>query len=256
MADPLLNFRCPQEMIDAIDNLGQKRYPSSNANGCDRSKTLKDIIRAGIQALTDGAVVLQPVTQSDKTVLQTGLDAQQVKALITEVLQSSTSVLHSSKDVLQSVASKEEVEALKTAVENIQQQTGEAIGKVSRLGAEMESLKQEQDTLKQKLEAIATADRETLPAPTEPVTSSEQMTNDQSLIANDQSEARPAHSRLKIGLKDGLTQSGLAKRLGKNASNVARHRQAGNLESWSQQNDPDGLKWKFDRKLKRYFIQV
>ena len=247
MADPLLNFRCPQEMIDAIDNLGQKRYPSSNANGCDRSKTLKDIIRAGIQALTDGAVVLQPTTQSDKTVLQTGLDAQQVKALITEVLQSSTSVLHSSK---------EEVEALKTAVENIQQQRGEAIDKVSRLGAEMESLKQEQDTLKQKLEAIATADRETLPAPTEPVASSEQITDDQSLIANEQLEARAAHSTLETGLKDGLTQSGLAKRLNKNASNVARHRQAGNLESWSQQNDPDGLKWKFDRKLKRYFIQV
>ncbi|MEG4283539.1 hypothetical protein QUB68_10465 [Microcoleus sp. A006_D1] len=62
----MLNFRCPAELLDAIDALGQERYPSETAkHGCDRTKTLLDIVRAGIEALSDGFVVL-PV--SDKTV--------------------------------------------------------------------------------------------------------------------------------------------------------------------------------------------
>ncbi len=53
MADKImLNFRCPAELLDAIDVLGQARYPSETAkHGCDRSKTLLDIVRAGIEAL-------------------------------------------------------------------------------------------------------------------------------------------------------------------------------------------------------------
>jgi hypothetical protein len=69
MADKLmLNFRCPAELLDAIDATGQERYPSDTAkHGCDRTKTLLDIVRAGIEALSDGSVVL-PV--SDHTVRQ------------------------------------------------------------------------------------------------------------------------------------------------------------------------------------------
>jgi hypothetical protein len=61
MADKtMLNFRCPAELLDVIDALGQERYPSETAkHGCDRSKTLLDIVRAGIEALSDGAIVLQ-----------------------------------------------------------------------------------------------------------------------------------------------------------------------------------------------------
>jgi hypothetical protein len=60
MADKImLNFRCPSELLDAIDLLGQERYPSEAAkHGCDRSKTLLDILRAGIEALSNGSIVL------------------------------------------------------------------------------------------------------------------------------------------------------------------------------------------------------
>jgi hypothetical protein len=73
MADKtLLNFRCPSELLDAIDVLGQERHPSATAkHGCDRTKTLLDIVRAGIEALSNGAIVL-PV--SDKTVRHSKVD--------------------------------------------------------------------------------------------------------------------------------------------------------------------------------------
>ena len=55
----MLNFRCPAELLDIIDALGQKRYPSETSkHGCDRTKTLLDILRAGIEALSNGSVVL------------------------------------------------------------------------------------------------------------------------------------------------------------------------------------------------------
>jgi hypothetical protein len=65
MADKtMLNFRCPAELLDAIDALGQERYPTpNNKHGCDRTKTLLDIVRAGIEALSNGSVVL-PVSDN------------------------------------------------------------------------------------------------------------------------------------------------------------------------------------------------
>lgn len=54
-----LTFRCPDEVLEAIDGLGKERHPSAaTKHGCDRSKTLMDIVRAGIEALSNGAVVL------------------------------------------------------------------------------------------------------------------------------------------------------------------------------------------------------
>ena len=59
MASTSLTFRCPDEVLEAIDNLGKERYPAANTkHGCDRSKTLIEIMRAGIEALSDGSVVL------------------------------------------------------------------------------------------------------------------------------------------------------------------------------------------------------
>ena len=59
MASTSLTFRCPDEVLEAIDNLGKERYPAANTkHACDRSKTLIDIMRAGIEALSDGSVVL------------------------------------------------------------------------------------------------------------------------------------------------------------------------------------------------------
>ena len=54
----MLNFRCPSSVLEAIDDLGKERYPANTKHGCDRSKTLMEIVRAGIEALSDGSVVL------------------------------------------------------------------------------------------------------------------------------------------------------------------------------------------------------
>jgi len=54
----MLNFRCPSSVLEVIDNLGKERYPANTKHGCDRSKTLMDIVRACIEALSDGSVVL------------------------------------------------------------------------------------------------------------------------------------------------------------------------------------------------------
>lgn len=67
----MLNFRCPADLLEAIDAIGQERYPSDTAkHGCDRTKTLLDIVRAGIEALSKGETVLQVVDINEETVLQ------------------------------------------------------------------------------------------------------------------------------------------------------------------------------------------
>jgi chromosome segregation ATPase len=73
MADKImLNFRCPGELLDVIDTLGQKRHPSETTkHGCDRTKTLLDIVRAGIEALSEGLAVLP---KSDKLVRHSKTD--------------------------------------------------------------------------------------------------------------------------------------------------------------------------------------
>lgn len=64
MASTSLTFRCPGEVLEAIDNLGKDRYPADTKHGCDRSKTLIDIMRAGIEALNNGAIVLPTVAEA------------------------------------------------------------------------------------------------------------------------------------------------------------------------------------------------
>jgi hypothetical protein len=68
MADKImLNFRCPAELLDAIDTLGQERHPSETTkHGCDRTKTLLDIVRAGIELLSDGLAVLPVLDEAVK----------------------------------------------------------------------------------------------------------------------------------------------------------------------------------------------
>ena len=55
----MLNFRCPTSVLEAIDSLGKERYPANTKHECDQSKTLMEIVRAGIEALSDGSVVLR-----------------------------------------------------------------------------------------------------------------------------------------------------------------------------------------------------
>jgi hypothetical protein len=77
----MLNFRCPADLLEAIDAIGQERYPSDTAkHGCDRTKTLLDIVRAGIEALLNGGTVLQVADLNKEVVLQVA-DANQETVL-------------------------------------------------------------------------------------------------------------------------------------------------------------------------------
>ncbi|MEG3990235.1 hypothetical protein QUA13_24280 [Microcoleus sp. S28C3] len=100
MASTSLTFRCPDEVLEAIDNLGKERYPAANNNhGCDRSKTLIDIMRAGIEALSDGSVVLPAPAE----VRQQPLDVRQevsdslLEARIVEIVQRQTEPVFAEK---------------------------------------------------------------------------------------------------------------------------------------------------------------
>ena len=96
MASTSLTFRCPDEVLAAIDKLGKERYPATNTkHGCDRSKTLIDIMRAGIEALSDGSVVLPApafVRQQPDDVRQSLSDSS-LEARITEIVQRQTEPL-------------------------------------------------------------------------------------------------------------------------------------------------------------------
>ena len=96
MASTSLTFRCPDEVLEAIDSLGKERYPAANTkHGCDRSKTLIDIMRAGIKALNDGSVVLPApafVRQQPDDVRQNSSDSV-LEARITEIVQRQTEPL-------------------------------------------------------------------------------------------------------------------------------------------------------------------
>ena len=100
MASTSLTFRCPDEVLEAIDSLGKERYPAANTkHGCDRSKTLIDIMRAGIEALNDGSVVLPApaeVRQQPSDVRQ-GLSDNLLEARITEIVQRQTEPLFAEK---------------------------------------------------------------------------------------------------------------------------------------------------------------
>ena len=77
----MLNFRCPNDLLEAIDQIGRQRYPADNKNGCDRSKTLMDIIQAGVQALSDGTVDV-PISKTSKTDGKTEWEPQELKAAL------------------------------------------------------------------------------------------------------------------------------------------------------------------------------
>src|SRR4028119_1511770 len=91
----MLNFRCPTSVLEEIDNLGVQRYPANTKHGCDRSKTLMDIVRAGIEALSDGSVVLPApaeVRQQPDSVRQELSDSL-LDRRITEIIERKTEPL-------------------------------------------------------------------------------------------------------------------------------------------------------------------
>jgi hypothetical protein len=91
----MLNFRCPTSVLEAIDNLGVERYPANTKHGCDRSKTLMDIVRAGIEALSDGSVVLPAPTfvRQQPSDVRRYLSDSLLEARITEMLTRKTEPL-------------------------------------------------------------------------------------------------------------------------------------------------------------------
>ena len=93
MASTSLTFRCPDEVLEAIDNLGKERYPAANTkHGCDRSKTLIDIMRAGIEALSDGSVVLPApeFVRQPSSDVRLSLSDSVLEARITEIVERKT----------------------------------------------------------------------------------------------------------------------------------------------------------------------
>ena len=93
MASTSLTFRCPDEVLEAIDNLGKERYPAANTkHGCDRSKTLIDIMRAGIEALNDGSVVLPApeFVRQQPSDVRLSLSDSVLEARITEIVERKT----------------------------------------------------------------------------------------------------------------------------------------------------------------------
>ena len=87
----MLNFRCPTEVLEAIDSLGKERYPANTKHGCDRSKTLIDIMRAGIEALNDGSVVLPaPEEVRQPSDVRQVLSDSLLEARITEIVERKT----------------------------------------------------------------------------------------------------------------------------------------------------------------------
>jgi hypothetical protein len=91
----MLNFRCPSSVLEAIDNLGVQRYPANTKHGCDRSKTLMDIVRAGIEALSNGSVVLPtpPFVRQQPDGVKQGLSDSLLDARITEIMERKTELL-------------------------------------------------------------------------------------------------------------------------------------------------------------------
>ncbi len=99
MANKLLNFRCPEPLLDAIDKIGQEYYPADNDSGCDRSKTLIDIVTAGIQALTDGTVILprpgsvrQPSDSEIKAMVEAAIEEKLAQLPMQPTVQNSVQI--------------------------------------------------------------------------------------------------------------------------------------------------------------------
>jgi predicted RecB family endonuclease len=90
----MLNFRCPSSVLEAIDDLGKERYPANTKHRCDRSKTLMEIVQAGIEALSDGSAVLPAaieVRQQPDDVRQQLSDSLEKR--ITEIIERKTEPL-------------------------------------------------------------------------------------------------------------------------------------------------------------------
>lgn len=59
-ANKLINFRCPDDLLNAIEAYGREHYPNGRGNtDFDQSKALRDILISGLETLTNGKVKLE-----------------------------------------------------------------------------------------------------------------------------------------------------------------------------------------------------
>ena len=62
-ANKLINFRCPDHLLTAIEAYGREHYPAPiNKRGTvdyDQSKAIRDILNSGLKTLTNGEVKLE-----------------------------------------------------------------------------------------------------------------------------------------------------------------------------------------------------
>lgn len=70
-ANKLINFRCPDDLLTAIEAYGREHYPT-NPNGrgntdFDQSKALRDILISGVESLTNGEVKLERKVEKPKS---------------------------------------------------------------------------------------------------------------------------------------------------------------------------------------------
>jgi len=130
-------------VLEAIDNLGKERYPAANTkHGCDRSKTLIDIMRAGIEALNDGSVVLPaPEEVRQPFDVRQNMSDSVLEARITEIVQRQTEPLFAEK-----------FSALEERLEKLS---------AARDGGDDESLRQQLKQTQEQLEEV-TRDRQQL----------------------------------------------------------------------------------------------
>lgn len=82
-ANKLLNFRCPDELLNAIENYGRERYPTTPSKrgsiDYDQSKAIRDMLVAGLEALTNGEVKVELEVRQPKS---DGVDIDAITAQI------------------------------------------------------------------------------------------------------------------------------------------------------------------------------
>jgi uncharacterized protein (DUF3084 family) len=147
----MLNFRCPADVLDAIDSIGQERYPSeSSKHGCDRSKTLLDIVRAGIEVLS-GNSVLQ---MSNNSVRQDELISSTEGKTVSKTEESDCKT----NEIDPGAKLTQYLESLKTPLCERFSAIDEQLGRIESLSQSLESHAQEDiKTLKLEMEAIEIA---------------------------------------------------------------------------------------------------
>jgi len=168
----MLNFRCPSSVLEAIDDLGKERYPANTKHRCDRSKTLMEIVRAGIEALSDGSVVLPAaieVRQQPDDVRQQLSD--NLSERITEIIERKTEPLRaeledlktSQAGAIEQVKAELRVELGELAAWPIAPMTNRDRQKLKQTEEKLAEVTRDRDSLKQQVETL-TADRQQVEA--------------------------------------------------------------------------------------------